>query len=153
MSIHDRIRRGVSTTKLSRMLKRNPIDEQDHKGQSALHVAATEGRVESVRVLLKKGSGLVGVCFVFLFLCLCVYIVVCMRVCVIVCVCKWVLSCVYASAYRRVCFVCRCVCVCVCVCVCMLSGVYVCVFVPPGVCSQVCSFHIFWSNPSTVSLT
>src|SRR3989338_7496600 len=55
-TINAKIQRGISTTKLNKLLKKNPIDEPDELGRCAIHVAATEGRVDLIKMLLRKGA-------------------------------------------------------------------------------------------------
>ena len=67
----------------------------DSRGNTALHIAAQQGMLECMKILLRNGANIdIGVCvFVHVYVCECVCVCpcvcvrVCVRVCVSVCVC------------------------------------------------------------------
>ena len=81
----------------------------------------------------------------YVFMCVCLQVCVrartgmCANVCVRVCVCKCVCACVLDRVCVRAC-VCVCVCVCMCLCLCVCQCVYLCV--SACVCVYVCSAYI-----------
>jgi len=58
--LHDAVRKNliVNSKNLSKLLKKQHIDDVDESLQSALHVAAAEGNLPVLKLLVKKGGNL-----------------------------------------------------------------------------------------------
>jgi len=58
-TLHKALRQGTTPKQLCKMLRRVAhIDQTDTKGQSALHICAARGLIESARALLKRGANI-----------------------------------------------------------------------------------------------
>lgn len=81
--------------------------------------------------------------FVYVFMCICLYIYILVCCCVSSCVCLYI--CVYMNACMCVSMyisVCTCIHVCVCLCVCVCTWVHVCVYV--SMCGNTdCVLHFY----------
>ena len=88
------------------------VNVVDSHGNTALHIAAQQGLLECMKILLRNGANIdIGLC-----VCVCVCACVCMRLCVRICVCVCVCLCLCLYLCVSLSVV---LCVCVCMCMCM----------------------------------
>ena len=83
------------------------VNAVDSRGNTALHIAAQQGMLECMKILLRNGANIdIGMCVFCVCVCVCVCACACVRACVCVLyVCMCMCTCVYVYVHLcvRVC--------------------------------------------------